>query len=261
MRLRTRAAAVLVALPLALGLVACGSEPAEQSSGHLPSTPVQTKAAPQKAAAPAAAKLTKATFVPAMNAALGKQRTWRTVAKMTVNGRLLMTITGFQQAEPLALSMEMTGEAFQGSKAKIIVVDGFAYLSMPGSTPAGKFVKVDASAAEVGALAGNGDPTKTFKAFGKSLRGLKFVRSETIGGQKLDRYELTVDTAAVLRAQGKPVPDGVPKTLKFNVWMDSAKLVRRMTFNLAGVNMVMTMADYNKPVIIKAPPASKIVTR
>lgn len=261
MRLRTRAAAVLVALPLALGLAACGSEPKDQATGHLPSAAAQTTAAPPKAAQPAAAKLTKANFVPAMNTALATQRTWRVTGQMTMNSKPVMTFTGFQQAEPLAVSMTMTGAAFQGKTAKVIIAGGFAYVSMPGATPSGKFIKLDQDDAQVGSLTDSGDPTNIFKSFGPALRGVKFVRSETIGGQKLDRYEVTVDTAAALRAQGKQVPAGVPKTLKYNVWMDSAKLVRRMTFNLAGVSMVMTMADYNKPVTIKAPAASKIVTR
>jgi hypothetical protein len=260
-KFRTRAAALLVALPLALGLAACGSEPKEQSTGHLPSTPVQTTAAQQEAAQPAAAKLTKASFVPAMNAALASQRTWRITGRMTANGRTIMTLSGYQQAKPLALSMAMSGAAFRGGTAKIIVVNGSAYVSIPGSTPTGKFVKLDADDAQVGSLTNSGDPTKMYKAFGRALRNLKFVRSETIGGQKLDRYELTLDTAVALRAMGQPVPAGVPKTLKYTVWMDSAKLVRRLTFNLSGVSMVMTMTDYNKPVTIKAPAASKIVTR
>lgn len=261
MRFRNRAAAVLVALPLALGLAACGTGSKDQATGHLPTASAESSAATPKAAQPAVAKLTKATFVPAMNAALTRQRTWRMTARMTAGGETVMTITGFQQAKPTALSMEMTGAAFNGGKAKVIVVKGFAYLSVPGATPAGKYVKVSADDATVGSLADSGDPTKTFKAFERSLRNARFVRSETIDGRKLDRYEITVDTASALRAQGKPVPAGVPKTLKYTVWMDSARLIRRMSFNLSGVTMLMNMTDYNKPVTIKAPPASKIVSR
>ena len=48
-------------------------------------------------------------------------------------------------------------------------------------------------------------------------------------------------------------------TLTYSMWMDKSHLVRRMSFDLGGVSMVMTMSDYNKPVSITAPPASKIV--
>jgi hypothetical protein len=43
--------------------------------------------------------------------------------------------------------------------------------------------------------------------------------------------------------------------------MDSARLIRRISFNMSGVALLMNMTDYNKPVTIKAPPASKIVSR
>jgi hypothetical protein len=250
---------VLVAVPLALGLAACGNGSKDQANGHLPSASAESSA--PKAAQPAVAKLTKATFIPAMKTALTRQRTWRTTARVTAGGKTMMTMTGFQQAKPTALSLEMTGAAFNGGKGKVIVVKGSAYLSIPGATPAGKFVKVSADDATVGSLADSGDPTKTFKAFERSLRNARFVRSETIDGRKLDRYELTVDTASALRAQGKPVPAGVPKTLKYTVWMDSARLIRRISFNMSGVALLMNMTDYNKPVTIKAPPASKIVSR
>jgi len=245
-----------------LGVAACGGE--EKANGTLPTPVPVTKAttvAPQKVVPPPVARLTKANFVPAMNTALASQKTWRTTAKMTAGGETLMTISGFQQAKPVAMSMEMSGIAFDGGKAKVIVVNGTAYLSIPGATPAGKYLKVDASDPDVGSLADSGDPTKTFKAFEKSLRNAKFVRSETIDGRKLDRYDLTVDTAATLGAQGKTMPKGAPKTLTYSVWMDSAKLIRRMSFDLQGVKMVMNMTDYNKPVTIKAPPASKVITR
>jgi hypothetical protein len=41
--------------------------------------------------------------------------------------------------------------------------------------------------------------------------------------------------------------------------MGSDKLIYQMKFAMAGVDMQMTMSDYNKPVSITAPPASKIV--
>ena len=107
----------------------------------------------------------------------------------------------------------------------------------------------------------SGDPTKIFKSFGATVLGVKFAGSQTIGGEKLDRYDVTVDTAKTLRLQGKPVPAGVPKTITYSLWLDSAHRVRRLTFDLSGVSMVMTLSEFNQPVAILAPPASKVVTR
>ncbi|TWD80306.1 hypothetical protein FB561_1379 [Kribbella amoyensis] len=267
MRFRRRATAAVALLPLALGLAACGGEP--KPTGYLPSAPVESSTpskpavAKQQALQPAT-QLNRVTFLPAMKGAFARQKAWRTTGTMTAGGETLMTMNGFQQAEPLAMSMEMSGAAFDGAKAKVVMAGGKLYLSMPGVTPAGKYVALDlddASLAKFTELAAGADPTKTFAAFDKSLINAKFVRTETIAGRKLDRYAVTVDTAGALKAQGKAVPAGVPKTLTYDLWLDSSRLVRRLSFDLQGVSMVMTMDEFNKPVTIKAPPASKIVTR
>jgi hypothetical protein len=169
---------------------------------------------------------------------------------------------GVQTADPVAISMTMTGEAFQGKTAKIVVIKNTGYVSIPGMTPAGKYLKFTSGLNDqLAELIDGGDPTKIFKSFNSSMVSVKFVRTETVGGQKLDRYAVSVNTAKALAAQGKKVPAGMPKTLTYSMWMDKSHLVRRLSFDLAGVSMVMNMTDYNKPVHITAPPASKIVSR
>jgi hypothetical protein len=258
MKLRAAIAAVAT-MPLAIGLAACGTDKPE-ATGYKPTVPAATTAAPLKAAP--AAHLNRATFVPAMDNAMTKQKSWRITGKMTANGTTLLTMNGVQTSKPVAASMEMTGAAFQGKTAQFVLIKSTAYASIPGLTPAGKYVKIDAATSgELGELLDGGDPTKIFKSFGSSMGSVKFVRSETIGGQRLDRYDVTVDTAKALAAQGKKVPAGVPKTLTYSLWMDKSHLVRRLSFDLGGVSMLMTMSDYNQPVTITAPPASKIVSR
>jgi hypothetical protein len=264
MKLRAAIAAVAT-VPLALGLAACGNDAKPEATGYKPSAPASSPVATNTAAplkpAPVA-HLNRVTFVPAMNAAITKQKSWRVTGKMTANGRPMLTMDGFQTAKPLAMSMVMSGAAFQGKTAKMVMVKGTGYLSLPGVTPAGKYLKIDiGEPSELGGMLQSGDPTKIFESFGSSLGSVKFVRTETIGGEKLDRYAVSVNTAKALAAQGKKVPAGVPKTLTYTMWMDKSHLVRRLSFELGGVSMVMTMSDYNKPVSITAPPASKIVSR
>jgi hypothetical protein len=265
-RTRSRLAAAAVVLPIMVGVAACGGQQQNQANGNLPSTPVSsTPAAPPKAAQPVA-HLNRTSFLPAMNSALAGQKTWRTTARITAGGKTIMTITGFQQAKPVAMSMEMSGEAFNGGKARIIFVNGFVYVAMPGLAPTGKYLKVDTKSSDpavagFGSMVDSADPTRTFKAFGSGLRNVKFVRSETIDGRKLDRYAVTVDTATALRAQGKTMPAGAPKTVDYTLWMGTDHLVHRMSFDMSGVSMLMTMNEFNKPVSIKAPPARSIVTR
>jgi hypothetical protein len=254
-------------LPLILGVAACGAEKADTtaagSTGSTP-TPVSTPTAPPKAP-PAVSHLTTASFVPAMKKAVGSKTTLRTTMRMVANGQV-MTVTGVQSTKPLAMQLEMNGAAF-GGKAKMILVGGNLYVSMPGLAPSGKYVKVDPTdssdpqAAAFGAMLKESDPTRTFDAFDGSLRSVKFVRSETVDGAKLDRYAVTVDTAKAMKAQGQKPVAGMPKTLAYSIWMDSSHLMRKMTFELPGVTMTMTASDWGKPVSIKAPPASSIVKR
>ncbi|MFK4083034.1 hypothetical protein ACI2LF_02925 [Kribbella sp. NPDC020789] len=262
--MKFRAAVATVAVvPLALGLAACGGSDKPAATGPTAPVSVPTTAEPQKAVstAPAAVtRLNRVTFVPAMNSALTKQKSWHVVGTMTGGGSTLMTMDGYQTANPTAMSMSMSGAAFQGKTAKFVVVKNTAYLSIPGATPAGKFAKLEAGdAGQLGELLNSGDPTKIYKSFDKSMVGLKFVREETVAGVKLERYDVTVNTAKALKAQGKKIPKGVPSTINYSMWMDKSHLIRKVAFDISGVSMVMTMSDYNKPVTITPPPASKIV--
>lgn len=256
------AVATAAVVPLALGLAACGGNDKPAAAPPAPVS-VPTTAEPQKAVStppPAVTRLNRVTFVPAMNSALTKQKSWHIVGKMTGEGTTLLTMDGYQTAKPAAMTMTMAGAAFQGKSAKIVVVNKTAYLSLPGVTPAGKFAKIlPKDAGNLAELLDSGDPTKIYKSFDTSMASLKFVGEETVAGEKLERYAVTVNTAKALKAQGKKVPKGVPATITYSMWMDKSHLVRKVSFNMAGVSMLMTMTDYNKPVSITAPPASKIV--
>jgi hypothetical protein len=262
--MKFRAAVATVAtLPLALGLAACGNNDKPEAGrdwGQMPTaSPTGANTAEPLKQAPVV-HLNRTTFVPAMTTAMAKQKSWKIVGTMTANGATVMNMKGVQTSKPAAMSMEMSGAAFGSGTGKVLLVKGVVYVSIPGTTPAGKFVKIASKqTGQLGDLLDGGDPTKIYKSFDSSMASLKFVRTETIDGQKLDRYAVTVNTAKALAAQGKKVPAGVPKTLTYSLWMDKAHLVHRMSFALMGVSMVMTMSEYNKPVSITAPPASKIV--
>jgi len=257
------AAATVAAVPLALGLAGCGNDTPE-ATGYKSNIPVVTTTATPQKAVPAP-HLNRVTFVPAMNAALTKQKSWRISGTVTANHTTVATISGMQSAKPAAVSMEMSGPAFNGRTVRIVGVGKAMYLSLPGRTPAGKYVKVAAadlteSKGGVGSALNSANPTKTYQAIARAMQNVKYVRSQTIDGRKLDRYDLTVDTATVAKLGGaKTVPQGLPKTLTYSLWMDSAHVVRRMDFNQLGIVMVINITDYNKPVHITAPPASKIV--
>ncbi len=259
MKFRAAVATVTV-VPLALGLAACGGNDKPAAAPvPLPSFTVE----PQKAVStppPAVTRLNRVTFVPAMNTAMTKQKSWRTFATMKGGGQTIMTIRGVQTFKPAAMSMEMTGAAFKGKAAKVIVSKGIGYASIPGATPAGKFVKFRSGEVDqLDQLLESGDPTKAFKSFDKSLVSIKYVGEDTIVGEKMEQYEVNLDAAKAYAAKGKKMPKGMPAVIPYTMWMDKSHMVRRMEFEVSGVSMVMTLSDFNKPVSITAPPASKIV--
>jgi len=269
---RSRTVTTVAALTLTLALAACGADEKPQAS-ESSTTPSTTTAAPTTPAttpsattsAPAkGAHLTSATFLPAMKSAMAGKKSLRSTMKMTANGQT-STMTGVQtMGNPPALSVLMEGPAF-GGRGRIMVVDGIIYLSMKGQTPAGKYLKVDPKdskdpmARQMSGLLQNLDPTKTFDAFDSGLSNVKFAGTETIDGTKADRYKVTVDMAKALRAQGQPMAAGIPKTVTYDIWMDKANLIRRVSFALMGTRMEMNTKDWGKPVTIEAPPASAIV--
>jgi hypothetical protein len=255
------AVATAAVVPLVLGLAACGDKK-PVAAPSVPAAPPSFTAEPQKAVStpPAVTRLNRVTFVPAMNSALTKQKSWRTFATMKAGSQTIMTIRGVQTVKPAAMSMEMTGAAFKGKTARMIVTNGIGYASIPGATPAGKYARFTSGAvAQLDELLDSGDPTKAFKSFDKSLVSIKFVGEDTIVGEKMEQYEVNLNAAKAFAAKGKKVPKGVPATIPYTMWMDKAHLVRRFEFEVSGVSMVMTMSDFNKPVSITAPPASKII--
>jgi hypothetical protein len=253
-----RVAVAAATLPLLLGATACGGE--QQANTAIESAPATTTAAPQKAVP--VVYLNRKTFVPAMTAAQGRLKSWRLVGKMMVNGSPMLVLSGLQTTKPAAMALVVTGRELNGKTARFVMVKNTVYLSVPGASPAGKFVKLAAGENnELRSLVDTTDPTKNFEALGPALRGVTHTGSQRFNGEKLQVYEVTVDVAKLLKAQGKKVAAGAPRTATYTLWMDSAHRVRELTFEFAQVTVSMSLSDFNKPVVIKAPPAAKIMRR
>ncbi|MEU8222202.1 hypothetical protein [Kribbella sp. NPDC048915] len=270
-KLRT-ALAVGAAVPLALGLAACGNgEPA--ATGTKPSAAVSTPTTTTTVTVPTekpaqqvvpATHLDTASFMPAMKKGMTGKNTARLTMRMVAGGQT-MSMSGVLSMDPVAAQLDMVGAAF-GGRMKMILVGDAVYLSTP-ELPAGKYVKIDAKSSdpltkELGEMLEQMDPTKIYDAFDGGLQDAKFVKSETLNGHKVDRYAVTVDVAAALKAQGQKVPAGMPKTIVYSIWMGSTDhLMYKVVFDLQGVSATMTADDWGKPVSIKAPSAKNIVRR
>jgi hypothetical protein len=271
MTFRSGAATAVAALTLALGTTGCGGGDEPQSVGATQATTSTTATtapagAPSSKPAKMVARLDTANFLPAMKSAMADKKSLRTTMKMVAAGKT-MTVSGVQNmSTPPAMAINLNGETF-GGKGRIVVVDNIIYVSMKGLAPEGKYRKVDPKdtsdplAAQMGSMLQSMDPTKTFNAFDHGLKKVVYVKTETIGGERLDRYKVTIDMASALKAQKKPIPPGVPKTIDYDVWMDKDHLIRRVTFELPGVSTVMDASGWGEPVVIKAPAAADIVRR
>ena len=72
------------------------------------------------------------------------------------------------------------------------------------------------------------DPRDTFKAFENGLRKVDFVGEESVHGEDLEHYRLTVDFRAAAKAQGMPRMAGMPRTVAYDMWLDEDALMRRV---------------------------------
>jgi hypothetical protein len=253
--IRSRTVTAIAVLTLTLGVAGCGTEEQPQST---------SAAATTSAPAPKVVHLTTASFLPAMKTAMSDKKSLRSTMQMVAGGKTSTVAAVQSMGKRPAIAVDLNGEAF-GGKGRIIVVNNLIYVSMNGLAPAGKYLKVDPKdsgnplAAQMGTMLDGMDPTKTFDAFESGLKSVKHVGTETVDGSPLEHYEVTLDMARVLRAQKKQLPAGTPKTVAYDIWMDSANLMRKVAFELQGVSMVMKTSGWGQPVNIKAPAAADIV--
>lgn len=267
MRLGQRLAATATVLTLAVGVVGCGQD-GENAQPTSDSSTKTTATAPTTAPTRAAStRLTTASFLTATKKAVGGANTVRTSMKLTAGGKT-MTAEGqarFGSDPAMSVTMNMGGSG----ATRVVYVDDVLYLSIPGLMPDGKYRKFVASDTSPVAKSyrqnlANMDVRKTFIAFEKGLRKVEYVGKETVGGVPAEHYEVTVDTKEALAAQGQnaaAAAKSLPKTISYDIWLDSARRMRQVTFDLAGAHAVTTMKDYGKPVSISAPPASSVVNR
>lgn len=247
-----RRGAAATALLLALGgTAACGGNDATGTAGNGPDA---------ASAAPASAVLTRATFAGKMTDAIQKYHS--THLKLSIGSAVsAVGDVAYQGTEPL-MQLAMT---FSGQKAELRFVDGTAYLSIPGLTPAGKFVAVKPDNAVMGSL------VQQLKSFGPdgaismlrgSVKGFRDAGTTTIDGQRVRHYEITVDPAVM--AKSLKLPAGVPttslpKSVTEDLYVDSRDLLRRAVLNAAGQKVTIDATQWGEPVHVTAPTSSQIV--
>ena len=151
------------------------------------------------------------------------------------------------------INMEMPG---MGS-VHMIMVDGNAYMSVPGMTEEGQFVQMpleEVMGEDADEFTNQIDMTSQWDAWETGAQKVTFIGPEDVDGETLNHYELLLDTSALDDAGAA----GMPGELTYDVWLDDQNFMRQVTFDIDGAESVMKMDDWGEPVDITAPDPSSI---
>ncbi len=271
--LTLRKAALAAVVPLALGsLAACGSGNGDSQTAADPAAPSSSTSTPPDTSSPSSASgdaqgstVDPAAFVAKLKAAAKAITTARFTLAMdlsgqSVNAKGAIDMTGDTPA--MQLSMDLTS---MGTPTDMRIVDGVMYIQDPTSG-GGKYLKMDLSDPN-GPMAGMGDALTNYdpQAMIGSISPDAFKKvtdlgSESIGGQDLHHYRVVLDThAATSMLKNLPSTASLPKTMAYDMWLDSQDRMARFKMLLKNVSQVTaTYTDYGADVHITAPPASQI---
>lgn len=266
----TRLAAGAVAALMMTGLTACADGAAPAADAPSSSSAVSSAGTSPTQSSPSASEEPSGydaqELLAAMKAAVAENRTSHITMDINGGGQS-MTGEGDVSYEGKTSSMQLELKAPQLGQGTIQMrmIDGIVYMAMPPMTPKGKFIKFDTKDpnspfGQLGGLTG-GDPLSSFDAFDAGLEKVDYVGQESVDGEDMDHYVLTVDARKAAKAQGMTsMPQGMPKTVDYDLWLDDQDLMRRMEFDMGGSGgMTMTMSDWGEPVTIKAPPKSAVM--
>lgn len=252
MRIRTRVAALAATLAVVLGAAACTDDAAVK-----PQADVKKPVANQKAAKPLA-RLTTATFVPVTAAAYAKVTSWSGVMRISAGGQTV-TATITQTYRPTKTRVDLSSPQLGGA-AHGILVDGVMYLHLPIPELHGKYLKLDPKRSKEPAavlfaqLMDSADSSKSMKAMGKAIVKVKYAGHDTIGFRRVEKYDVTMNNAAMFRVLGLKLPAGAPKTSIQSMWLGND----RLTYKTAAGGTQVTVTGYNSVSPITAPSARMI---
>lgn len=169
------------------------------------------------------------------------------------------------------------GNQATGSQMEEISKGGIVYLKIPfKGLPHGKqWVKIDPQQVEkamgLGSLAqqANDSPGNLVGVLKNAVDEQK-LGQETVDGVQTTHYKTTIDTAKLVQAGAakaqpwmKSMLKDTPKSMNFDVWVDSSSLIRRMTFDMgygkASGSMTMDFSDFGTPIDVQAPPPDQVV--
>lgn len=270
MRILTiRRAAVAAVLPLALGsLAGCGgsngssttADPAGSSS-----TPTSGTTTGRGSTGAQSKTVNSAQFLAMVKAGAHKLTTAKFSMKLDASGQQIsadgvLDMTGSSPA--MKISMDLSG---MGTPTDMVLLGGMMYIAVPGSN--GTFMKMDLTdpngpMGSMGDTLGGIDPKSLMDQLSPHVfKKVVYDGTDTVGGQRLKHYSVTLDTSAVPVLKGVPSSStaSLPKTMSYDLWLDSQGRMAQLKMLMKKVlSMTLTYYDFGAPVDIKAPDPSKV---
>jgi hypothetical protein len=266
MTTRLHRAAVCLAVPAVLLVGACGKSDTPAASPTASSTatseqtaqsPAPTTAETTDGAATGGKHTDQASFVSAMKAGMSNVSSAHVSMQLEGQGQKV-SMDGVTKVDAKDPAMKMT-MSMGGMDIDLIVLGGKVYVKgIPGAAAEGKWAQFDKNSPVAKSMlesASGADPTRMFDEFEKALTDVRYVGPETVDGEQLQKYAVKLDTTKVQTGDAA----SLPKTIDYDVWLDSKDRMRKVTFDLSGVKADMRMDKYGEPLDIKAPPASQVV--
>jgi hypothetical protein len=258
------AAGVLLLAPLA----GCGSDDktsdaSAKTTSSASSSPTDSASATDSSddsgdsGAASGDRLTKDNLVATMLAAMREKKTAHMVLEL---GSSMDATADLRYGDgDTSMKMQMT---MGTTKASVIIVDGVMYIQQAAGTKYSKIGKDDPSMGNLLDQMSSFGPEASVAAMKDGLKKVEYAGTETVDGEELTKYHVTVDTAAVTKSLGSSADaSGLPKTVTYEFYVDGDNLMRRVDMEISGQKIVMKVSNWGKPVTIVAPPASQVQSR
>ncbi|MEP7333279.1 MAG: LppX_LprAFG lipoprotein [Terracoccus sp.] len=274
-----RAVATAVVVPAVLLASACGSStPTAATPAAMPAAtqpPSSGPAAGSGDPASNAAPSTTATSSSAAPVAKGDVATAQFIAALKAAGADTTTAHVSMSLSGAGQSMKMDGDtrldasnpamalkmSLSGMDLQVRVVDKKVYLKGLPNQAAGRWAVFDENSTigkQMSQAAAQSDPNRMYVMFDRGLTKVKKVGTETVDGEQMAKYDLTLDTKA-LGGSTAAGAVSLPKTVSYTAWVDSKDHLRKVTFGLVGVTSTVTISKYGEPVDVTAPAAKDVV--
>jgi lipoprotein LprG len=256
-----RAVAVSAVTSLAFGIAGCGDQ---APSGAGVADPNKTVKVDNSDA------LSKTEIMTAAYQSSVKAGSAHMTMTMTAKGQQVTDMQGdvsYGGGKP-SMQATMTVPQLGSRKMEMRYVGNIMYMQIPGMTPSGKFVAIDPRdssspmAKSFAGLSDQMDPMASLKRMQTAVQSADRVGKGTVQGVAVDHYKVVVDTKKAIGDAGglaQQAQGQLPKTITYDLWLDSENLMRRMTFEVVGTAAEIEMSKWGEPVTVRRPAQSDIV--